>query len=134
MDSEDYITNIHAYWKHSQKERKPENAPASKSQQSKWSAAVQSNSSRSTAPQPHDTYDQYLDHQSSDDEEKNPRHKGNRESRDQWYGQQEKTSRRKKKNKGQPDDDWGDYYEDDNFFNYYEDENFFDHDDRNFSD
>ena len=126
MDSEDYIANIHAYWKYSQKEKRSENAPASESHQSMWSAKIPSNSNRSTTLQPHGAYDQYPDHQSNvddpdyqsnvddpdyqsnvddhDDEEKNPRLKGNRESRDQWYDKQDKPSRCKKKNKDQMDD------------------------------
>lgn len=130
MDNENYITNIHAYWKYSQKE-KTDNAASSlpsKSQQSNLSATVHSKSIKFTTLQPHDACDQYLDRgdcRSDDDVEKNPRHKGNRESQDQWYDRQAKSPRRKKKSKDQLDDvDW-DYYEDDDFSNY---------DDHNFSD
>ena len=126
MDSEHYITNIHAYWKHSQKES-TDNAASSLPSKSQQSATFHSNSIKFTTLKPRDTCDQYLDHvdrQSDDDVEKTPRYKGNRESQDQWYDRQEKSPRRKKKNKDQLDDvDW-DYYEDDNFSDY----------DHNFSD
>ena len=125
MDNEHYITNIHAYWKHSQKERQSENAAASlshKSQQSKLSAAAHSDSSNFTTLQPHDAYNQYLDHvdhryddDDRDDEERNPRYKGNRESQDQWYDEQDKSPRQKNKNTDQLDDVYWD--EDYNFSN-----------------
>lgn len=114
MDNEDYITNIHAYWRHGQKSlsaKQPENAAASlplKTPRSKSSAA-HSHPSKSTS-QPHGGHNQYLDYgdyQSDDDdgggdnEDKNTRFKGknSRKPQDQWYDECDKVPRHKGKNR-----------------------------------
>ena len=128
MDREDYITNIHAYWRQSQKATLSTKKAAStatslppKIQQSKLSA-VYSNPS----VQPHDGCDQYgnyFDYQNDDgddnddDEYENPRYKGkNRQTQNQWDDECHKDKRRKGKNCA--DDQW---YDSEDYYDYNDD-------------
>lgn len=115
MDSEDYIANIHAHWRHSQKDitKKLDKATASKSQQSKLCS-----SKSSLQPQLYDDYDQCLDYVGDNDDE-NPRNKGkkSKEPLNEWYDECDKPPRHKKKDRyaeayWDPNDDCYDHYND----------------------
>ena len=121
MDREDYIANIHAYWRHSQKLpstiKAPNTAsslPPAKSRQSKPSTAYGNSSSH-----PHGALDQYdNDYQNDDDNDKdddeysNPRSKGkNRQTQNEWDDEWHKDKRRNGKNHT-PDDQYEIDYDD----------------------
>ena len=111
MDREDYITNIRAYWQHSQKapstSKVPNTAsslPPAKSRQSKLSAA-------SSQPHAHDQYgidydgyenddeDDKDDDDDDDDDDDKPRSKGkSRQAQNEWDDECHKDTRHKGKN------------------------------------
>ena len=128
---EDYITNIHAYWRHSQKAVSTNPAAGTlppKSKPSKSSAAYGYHGYPSS--QHHGAYDQSVndldDHQNYNDDvdDNNPRHKEkSRQSQNEWDHEYHKTTRHKGK-KHADDDQWHesleDYYDTEDY-DYYDD-------------
>ena len=136
MDGEDYMTNIHAYWKHSQKTQvagRPESTSTSKqskAQKSKLSAAAHgSHHLCGSIAQPHDPSDQYVydyddyqnDYDNCDDGYENPRFKGkNRRYENQWSDH-----RKEARHKGKNREDY-EMYEEDYYDNYDYGDSYFD--------
>lgn len=137
MDREDYITNIHAYWRHNQKVPSTSKAPNTasslppvKRRQSKLSAGYGDSSS-----QPHEGTDQcgidYDDYQNGDKEDgecSSPRYKDkNRQSQNEWDDECHKDIRRKGKNRTVDDqlyaEDYWDYDDEDIDYDYNDNSN-----------